>query len=311
MIYIMNGNSSVLNSIYLDGLSSKSQVDKTKIDKDTKNKDEALESYISVNNMFGTNNIFIARDFSEYKESEKKSLLKLIKENNHLKYYIEGNIKIKNAEYIRFERPKPWENNKWIEYILKIASSIGLKTNKKVADLFYESFLTNDYLIYNELKKLKILDKEIDTDDFLKYVNHPKNDEISELTMKLVAQNEDIDIKEFSDIEISYLINYISKFFFDLLKIHENKKNLNFSSWQDVKFISDRINLKPKRVADIVGYSFSSKEKKINYIQKYDYKKVKEILNLLQECDYLYKNGEINDSVAKSRIVSSFSKSKN
>lgn len=307
MIYILSGNSEVMNTIYLDNLLKENKTKSIKIDKNTKDKISSLEAFISSSNMFRTNNIFIARDFKNFKEVDRKQLTSIIEKNSNLFFYIEGSLSIKKGKNIKFNKPKPWEETKWIEYILKICSLIELKIDRKVAHLFFQRYGSNDYLIYNELRKLRSLDKKITEDDFLKYINYSKNDETYEIVRKIIEEKEEkIDLNKFGDIEVSILINHISNFFLDILKIFENTGKKEFS-WNEIKTLSSKENIKPKRIADIVGYSFSKSEKKVNFLNKYNYKKAKKILCLLQKYDQLYKRGKMSDSVVKIKIISSFS----
>ena len=120
MIYLLSGNSEVMNTIYLDNLLKETK--SIKIDKNSKDKISSLKSFISSNNMFSTNNIFIARDFKNFNESDKKQLISIMEKNLNLVFYIEDSLTIKKGKSIKFSKPKPWEDTKWIEYILKICS---------------------------------------------------------------------------------------------------------------------------------------------------------------------------------------------
>jgi len=307
MIYVLSGNSEVMNTIYLDNLLNEKKLKSIKIDKNTKDKLSSIKSFISSNNMFGINNIFIARDFDNFKESDKNQLITIMMKNSDLTFYIEGSATSKISKNIKYNKPKPWEEKKWIEYILEISYLLKVSIDRKVAHLFFQTYSNNDYLIYNELKKLKSLCRKIAEEDFLKYINYSKNDETYELIQKIIEESEDkIDFDKFSDIDVAILINHISTFFLDMLKIYESTEKKEFS-WNDIKILSTKENIKSKRIADIVGYSFSKDEKKVNFLKKYSYKKAKNILSLLQEYDQLYKRGKISDSVLRIKIISSFS----
>ena len=257
-----------------------------------------LRSIINTRTLFSGKTVVDIIDFDSWRSQEQKRFLELVK-NVPEDVHIFVRSQKSTAKGVNLDLPKPWETDKWLEWIEKRFRESGLKITKDALQLFFSKVGTNDLLIEREIEKLKAYSEtgNISAEDVEEVVftyQSPGYDEfcfaVSEGKRRLAHALLSQMWKNTEPVVISaVLVNH----FLDLFKLVVLVTRKRYYTWPDISKISKELGMPVPRVARFLGFAFKAwKFKVINHLLYYDTTKLESILRKLYELDRSVKSEE-------------------
>ncbi|PLV58770.1 DNA polymerase III subunit delta [Thermotoga sp. KOL6] len=279
-------------------LSKEKDVEYIRIHPDDPDKLNFIKSVINTKTIFSGKTVIDIVDFDSWKAQDQKRFLELVK-NVPPDVYIFVRSQKTKEKGVTLDLPKPWETDKWLEWIERRFRENGLKITKDALQLFFSKVGTNDLLVEREIEKLKAYSDtgEVTAEDVEEVVftyQTPGYDEfcfaVSEGKRKLAHALLSQLWKTTEPVVIAAaLVNH----FLDLFKLVVLVTRKRYYTWPDISKISKELNIPVPRVARFLGFSFKTwKFKVINHLLYYDIDKLKEILRKLYDLDRTVKSEE-------------------
>ncbi len=270
--------------------------------------EEKLQNTFEMTGMFFSEKNVVVKDFSSINIKQKNMLLKYFEEDyTHIINLIiisekesKELKKIKFDEKKIFELPKPWEEEKWENYIIEIADTINIKLEKDVPSYLLKILGKNDKYIYQELQKLSIYcDGKVTYNDVVEISLHIEKPELEDLCYYISTKNHKDTLELFNTLTAEKDFNYIGitsymfNYYLDLYKVITFSQKEAKANWNTVKSISGKIKVSSTRVRGFLGVSFKNDSiKKVNHDRLYEKEEVQEILIEIEQIDRKIKVGE-------------------
>lgn len=257
-----------------------------------------IRSLLRTKTIFSNKTIIDIVNFDEWKAQEQKRLVELLK-NVPEDVHIFIRSQKTGGKGVALELPKPWETDKWLEWIEKRFRENGLLIDKDALQLFFSKVGTNDLIIEREIEKLKAYseDKKITVEDVEEVVftyQTPGYDDfcfaVSEGKRKIAHS---LLSQLWKTTEPVVIATVLANHFLDLFKILVLVTKKRYYTWPDVSRVSKELGIPVPRVARFLGFSFKTwKFKVMNHLLYYDVKKVRKILRDLYDLDRAVKSEE-------------------
>ncbi len=306
MVYHLSGNSSLLNELHIRSNPS------PKLWISVSEGFDGLKSAVATISMFGDKTIVI-KDLDNWKKQQRQQALELIlgEGKNRTIFVVSSREKLKGAEQVTFEQPKPWNSKAWVAHVRNIAYQMGLKVSDEAVNNLIGMCGRNEYVLFNELGKLSSVSSSIDSELVSRYCafHHvPRLDEVSYLVAAGRPERALDGLgKDYTDDAFPVLCSVLTGLLHDIGIISETfGDHTRRLSWQDVQEVSRKTGVGIARVARITGFSFSSGESNKCLLDGLGANYLRDIIDSLQAIDEDYKFGRINGFIAFLRVTQLF-----
>jgi len=290
-VLILSGDARVLKDEYVTDFVSKNGLKRIRVDVTDA---QRISDILSQNSLFSSFLVDVI-DYSDWKKEDQKQLLEQIEEAP-TSVIVRASSPIKGFETVDFSLPKPWEREKWLQYIEKRLEKHSLIFDASALEEFFNKVGPDDLLIEREIEKLSCIGEKVTTELVRKFVfNHSKM-QIDELCFAVSTGDQRkshmILSKILSYVEPLVVVNSLAKHFIDLYKILSFVDKRLAYSWVHIKDLSEKLDVPVVRAAKMLGFSFKGQPKAINHVDIYDCQKVELILDQLQLLDTQVKSSE-------------------
>ncbi|OQX59352.1 MAG: hypothetical protein B5M49_00080, partial [Thermotoga sp. 4484_232] len=180
-------------------------------------------------------------------------MLKEVPETVHV--FIRSTRGIKGYQSISFDLPKPWEREKWIDYVKKAFKKKGLNIEDDAAELFFSMVGSDEGRIEKEIEKLmNYCESGVVTSDDVKKVvyfyEHPPLDELSFSISEGRVDNAHRVLDELLKISEPIVISSVlANHFLDLFKIVMTVPKKEKYIWPEISNISKSLKIPVPKVA--------------------------------------------------------------
>lgn len=290
----LSGNSELKKEEYVKELVSKFNAEYVRVYSDYTDRLEIIKEKVSNIGLFSKKTVIDVVDFEKFKASEKKEILSLlILDDVYL--ILRTQKKIKGISGEEFKLPNVWEEEKWKNLISEMLKEHGLKVKGEIIDFLFENVGPDEFALYNEIKKLKVFEKNLNL-DILKDVIHKytlsKLDDfcfaISEMKEESFRLLKDV-VNDYEPIIIVYTL---SSHFISLFRIFAYTKKKTSFSWPEISKLSKELKIPSPKVARFLGFKFKGQKfEPVNHLLIYSEEKLKDIIKRLYFIDRSVKSG--------------------
>jgi DNA polymerase-3 subunit delta len=305
MVFEITGESLVLKEFFISARAPNCQ----RISSDHDEKEYKLRTVISSSNMFGETAVRLD-GFSKWKKEEKKSIERLLKSiGSSLDVFIDGSIDpgIEKTK-VSFELPKPWEEERWIDHGINIASKLQMKATRDSIKRLIEKVGRDELRILSELEKLKAVDRNITAAMIDRYVVKDIEVEVEALVFTFLSCGPEF-LSGFDYMRLPFPLfsSVLSKILIETGTVLEHKTAGNSLSWKEVKSLSEATGISTSRISKIVGFNFFGSDRNMDITAMLDRRKIAALLICLQDLDEKFKRGDINQEIAYFALIKSSS----
>lgn len=290
-VLVLSGDARVLKDEYVKNIASQRNLTIIKVSIDNAQK---IPQVLSQNGLFSPFLIDVI-DYDDWKKEDQKQLLEQA-ERISVPVILRTSNSIKGLESIDFSLPKPWEREKWFEYVQTRLKKYSLSFDSDALELFFDMVGPDDLIIERELEKLACVGEKV-TSKLVEEVvfNHSKA-QMDELCFCISSGNQKqshtILSKILSYAEPVFIVNTLIKHFIDLYKILSFADKRDNYSWVYIKDLSQKLDIPIVRAAKFLGFTFKGQPRIVNHLKIYDFEKLELILNQLQLLDREIKSSE-------------------
>ncbi|MEJ5230293.1 MAG: hypothetical protein WHT65_09850 [Pseudothermotoga sp.] len=289
---VLSGDATVLKDDYVKKMALERGL--TRIRLDIEDATRSAEIF-NQNSLFSQNFLVDVVDFDDWKKDDQKQLLENI-ENATMPIVLRTSKTVKGFQSVDFSLPKPWEREKWIEYIEKRLYAHSMSFENSAVEEIFEMVGPDDLLIEREIEKLACLGDKV-TLNLVKEIvfNHSKV-QMDELCFAISSADRKSAHRVLSKVllhsEPILILNSLIKHFIDLYKLVVFADRRSSYSWPYIKDLSQKLDVPVVRAAKMMGFVFKGQPPTVNHLQLYSVEKVEAILNHLQLLDRELKSSE-------------------
>ncbi|MDK2886112.1 MAG: polymerase subunit delta [Thermosipho sp. (in: thermotogales)] len=292
------GNSELGKEFYVkEFLKNKNNVEYLRLYSDDNDKlDIITEKTINIS-LFAPESVIDLVDFDNWKSSERKQILSLeIPENITVFVRTEKQLskKIKSQS---FTVPNPWEKFKWLDYIKNLLENHSIKYEENVPEYLFDVVGPNELALYNEIKKLKILNMRLTVNGIKDYVHKYAVSKLDEFCFMISERNKQVFsmLKDIlNDYEPVLIIGALSKHFISLFNLTLNVPYKEKFNWVEISKISKELGINTSKVARFLGFKFKGQDfMPLNHLKVYTPDFLKEIIKKIFTIDRAIKLGGI------------------
>jgi DNA polymerase-3 subunit delta len=292
------------------------ELENIKISPSSQNALNEIKNNLLSNSLFGNKKIVIIKDFNKFKKKEQEEILNIIKDtqsDNVIKIIIISNskIKFKFDKEIQCMLPKPWEEDKWIEYIKEISNFFNKDIEDDAIRYILDVYGTNDNYLFEEIKKFSIYSNNdtitkndieeigfayinMDFEEFSYLLSSKRKEEVLEIAKKYLSD---------ANFNIIFLLGYLFKYFFDLYRVIISIEQKKKYSWPEVQRISQITSVSKLRVKKFLGVKFKNEKRfYANHAMLYSKMDIMDIIIKIEEFDRMVKKGEKKEIILYSLI---------
>ncbi|MGC8955849.1 MAG: DNA polymerase III subunit delta [Fervidobacterium sp.] len=305
MVVYLAGDSLLGKELYIRNFIKKcSDCNYIKLFSDDKEKLQELKNASQSFGLFSKIKVYDLLDFDEWNKSEKEEFYKLDFPGENIIVFVRtekvskdikatpGKVVIEN-----FEKPKEWEEEKWVQFITENAKFLDLELSEKVSSFIFQLVGTDEYAIITELEKLKIYSlskptiKDVEEvtykrtisklDEFCYAVSEKRKEEAKNMISEICT--------EYESVIVSYSL---SKHFIELFNIFAIAPKKTSYIWPEITEISKKTGIPTPRVAKFLGFKFKGTSyPAINHLITYSVQELKNIIEQLYYIDRQIKLG--------------------
>ncbi|MBO8139786.1 MAG: DNA polymerase III subunit delta [Thermosipho sp. (in: Bacteria)] len=248
--------------------------------------------------LFSPKSVIDLVDFDNWKAAEKRKVLELNIPDNITVFLRTEKQLSKKIELRSFTVPNPWEKSKWIKYIEELLNRESLKHEIDVPEYLFEIVGPNELALYNEIRKLKVLNVTLNVNGIKNYVHKytvSKLDEfcfmISERKKEVFAMLDDI-LKDYEPVIVT---GALSKHFIMLFDLVLNVNYKEKFKWVEIVQIAKELGIKnTSKIARFLGFKFKDQNFiPLNHLGVYNPEILKEIIKRIFSIDRSIKLGGI------------------
>ncbi|WP_448376754.1 DNA polymerase III subunit delta [Fervidobacterium sp.] len=305
MVIYLIGDSELGKELYIREYLKGRDVEYHKLFADDDVKIQELKNAASSLGLFSNSKVYDLVDFDEWNKAEKNDFNTLDLSANWLTVFVRTQKAGKDItkvdekiEILNFEKPKEWEEEKWIKFIIDIANNLGITCDFHIAQSIFKFTGPDEYAILTELEKLHIYSD-----------NHPTLSDVEQIVYKRTISKLDelgfaISEKKFNlarefaaeiseEYEPVVIMYAVAKHFIDLFNILVYSPKKSTYNWPDISKIAKDSGIPSPKVARFLGFKFKdSKTNPVNHTLIYKLKEVREIIEYLYTLDRRIKLGD-------------------
>lgn len=303
MLVYLTGDSELRKELYIrEFLKKEKNCEYRKIFSDENGKIQELINASMSGGLFSNRKIYDLVDFDQWSKSEREEFSKIDFSKEELIVFVRTekvgkDVKdSKHVSILSFEKPKEWEEEKWIEFIVENSKWLGVELPNQMAIELFRLIGTDEMALLTELEKLRVYSDRISLEDIGEIVYKRTVSKLDEFLfalseMQLVKAYGLVDevVKQYEPVIVVYSL---SKHFIDLMQIVVLCSGKPFYPWPEIVEISKKTSVPIPKVARFVGFKFKdSKYMPVNHMEMYTPKKIKSILEILYYIDRQVKLG--------------------
>lgn len=295
----LSGDSVLKKEEFVKNLNNKLNAEYIRIYPDYSDKMDIIKEKVLNTGLFSSNVIIDIINFDKFKSSEKKEVLSLdVSSDVYIILRTSNKINSKKIEVKEFKLPNVWEKDKWKKIVFEMSNKEGLTLNDEVIDFLFENVGPDEMALFNEIRKLKMLGKNIDINIAKEIVHKYTTSKLDEFCFLISERKKEQAMKMIKDIAKDYepviVVHSLSTHFISLLKILSITKEQSYFSWPAIQKISKELKILPSKVARFVGFKFKGqKNEPVNHLLIYDKNTVSEIIKKLYYIDRNIKTGAL------------------
>lgn len=304
MLFYLTGDSALKKEIYIrEFLKKETDCEYRKVFSDEKDKTQELSNASMSIGLFSTKKVYDLIDFDEWTKAEKEEFTKIDFSNESVVVFVRTEKvgkDIKESQYVSiltFEKPKEWEEDKWIDFIMENSKFMGVNLTHEAAAELFRLIGTDELALLSEIEKLSVYSSSTPSLDDIDSVVYKRTvSKIDEFTFALSEKQLSKARKLVNEICDEYepvvIVYSLSKHFIDLLQVLAFAPRKPYYTWPDIADISKKTGLPTPKVARFVGFKFKdSKYTPVNHIEQYSVSKLRRILETLYFIDREIKLG--------------------
>ena len=292
-VLFLTGNANLSKDEYIKKKVEDLKADYTRIHPKDTDRIEKIRRSIQTLGMFQSRVVLDVIDFDSWKSQEKKILLGMLKEvPETVHVFIRSTRGIKGYQSISFDLPKPWEREKWVDYVKKAFKKKGLNIEDDAAELFFSMVGSDEGRIEKEIEKLmNYCESGVVTSDDVKKVvyfyEHPPLDELSFSISEGRVDNAHRVLDELLKISEPIVISSVlANHFLDLFKIVMTVPKKEKYIWPEISNISKSLKIPVPKVARFLGFKFKGWDFEVlNHVKFYSPEILSKILKDLYKLD--------------------------
>lgn len=289
-VLFLTGDAEILKQEYVKELCVKMKAKRMRIE--VEEKDLAFNLLTQVGFFFDSVVLDVV-DFDDWKKDEQKKLLQLA-ESSPITVVVRTQESVKSKNVAVLSLPKPWEQEKWLAYIVERLKKQGVSATQRVVEMIFERVGPNDELLEREIEKLACVSKQLNEDLVQELlVSHAKTD-LEEFCFM-------VSMKRFKEAHsaLASILNYtepvlvssaIAKHFLDLYRLVLFAEKRESYSWPTIKQLAENLNLGLGKTAKFLGFSFKGGDRILNHVAIYSVEKLERILERLYWLDLAVKS---------------------
>lgn len=289
-VLFLVGDAEVLKDEYVKEICEKKKLKRMKVSAEEK---DVAFSLLSQGGLFFDGVLLDIVDFDDWKKDDQRRLLELAEPAKiEVLVRTKGPTKAKNVAI--FALPKPWEQDKWIDYVLERLKRHGISASRKIAELIFERVGPNDELLEREIEKLSCVTNQPTEEVVRQVVSLHAREDIEEFCFK-------VSTGEFNEAhtllgsilknnEAVLVVSILARHFLDLFKLVLFVEKRENYPWPVIKKVSETLGVGLGKTAKFLGFSFKGGEKVQNHIMLYSVDKVERILERLYWLDLTVKS---------------------
>ena len=307
MVIFLIGNSELQKELYVKSFISEQNCEYRKIFSDEDNKLAELKNASQSLGLFSEKKAYDIVDFDEWPKKEKDEFFNLDLGRNDLTIFVrteklgkEAKKSVEGIKIVELEKPKEWEEDKWIDFIVSTGDKIGTPCSKETAEKIFKLTGPDEYAIISELQKLYIysngqLDKmtpsEIEDVIYKRTISR-----LDELGFSITEERFESAYKLIDELVEEYepvlIVSSLARHFIDLLNIAVvAEKKLKFS-WPEISEISKITGVQIPKTARYLGFKFKGQTNDPrNHLISYNFKYINNAIKNLYRIDREIKIG--------------------
>lgn len=307
MVIFLVGSSDLQKELYIKSFISDRNCEYRKIFSDEDGKLAELKNASQSLGLFSAEKVYDIVDFDEWLKKEKDEFLGLDFGMDGLTIFVRteklGKETKKSAEQLKvieFERPKEWEEDKWIEFIVSTSNNIGTPCSREVADRIFKLTGPDEYAIISELQKLyvysngqlnKIVPTEIEDIVYKRTIS--KLDELGfSITEERYESAYELIDELVEEYEPVLIVSSLGRHFIDLLNIMVVADRKARFSWPEISEISKAAGVQLPKTARYLGFKFKGQtHEPRNHLLVYNLKYINDAIKNLYRIDREVKIG--------------------
>ncbi|MBO8160417.1 MAG: DNA polymerase III subunit delta [Thermosipho sp. (in: Bacteria)] len=241
-------------------------------------------------------------DFDNWKLSEKREIFNLnipdsltifLRTVKPIKNEIKGlELEVKSES---FTVPNPWEKKKWLLYIKSLIEKEGLEFDEKVPEFLFEIVGPDEYALFNEISKLKVLGEKLTIEIIEEFVHKHSISKLDEFCFMISEKNRKAFEKLheiLNDYDETHIISAVAKHFIFLFNIVLSVEYKEKYNWNEIKEYARKMNVSLPKVARFLGFKFSGQEfTPVNHVKLYNVEELKEIIKKIYFIERSIKSG--------------------
>lgn len=289
-LVFLAGDAKVLKDEHVKGICEKKKVKRMKVSLEEK---ETAFNLLSQGGLFFTDVLLDITDFDDWKKDDQKKLLELA-EKAKIDVIVRTEESVKAKDILVLALPKPWEHEKWTDYVSQRLKKHGISASRRLAELIFEKVGPNDELIDRESEKLACVTNQLTEELVEQIVSFHSRGDIEELCFKVSMGNFEEAHPLLSVIlkntEAVLVVSVLARHFLDLYKLVLFLERQETYPWPVIKKASESLGIGLGRTAKFLGFSFKGSDKVLNHITLYDAEKLEKILDRLYWLDLVVKS---------------------
>ncbi len=289
-ILVLSGDARVLKDEYVKNMALEKGLTRVRIDVDSA---QRISEVLSQNSLFSSFLIDVV-DYSDWKKEDQKKFLE--RAELTVPIILRTSSPIKEFHSVDFSLPKPWEREKWLEYIEERFKKNSLSFDKDALEEFFNMVGPDDLLLEREIEKLVCIGEKVSVKLVKEFVFNHSRVQIDELCFAVSSadqkQSHTILSRVLSYTEPVVVVNSLARHFIDLYKILAVAEKRQSYSWVYIKELSEKFDVPIVKAARMMGFTFKGQPKAVNHLQIYDLEKLELILDQLQSLDREVKSSD-------------------
>ncbi|HCI29682.1 MAG TPA: DNA polymerase III subunit delta [Fervidobacterium sp.] len=271
MIIYLLGNSELQKALYVKSFVSSTKCEYRKMFSDEENKLTELRNASQSLGLFSLKKVYDLVNFDEWPKKEREDFFSLDFDMDGLIVFVrtekmskEVKKLLSDVQIVELEKPKDWEEEKWIEFIVVTGEKLGIPCPKEIAEEIFKLTGPDEYALISELQKLytysdgqfnKITPSELEGLIYKRSVS--RVDELGfSITEKLYETAYELVDELLREYDPVLVVSSLGKHFIDLLQIIAIAEKKPKFTWPEIAEISKKTSIQLPKVARYLGFKF-------------------------------------------------------
>lgn len=289
-VIFLAGDARILKDEYVENFCKKRRLKRIKVNAEEK---DGAFNLLSQAGLFFDEVLLDVVDFDEWKREDQKKLLEMA-ESSKISVIVRTEESVKAKEVVQLSLPKPWEHEKWIDYVSERLRKHNISTLQKIAELIFDRVGPNDELLEREIEKLACVTDRPTEETIQQVISQYVRSDIDEFCFRVSMGDFEKAHALLGSIlkttEPIVVVASLARHFLDLYKIVLFVEKRENYPWPVIKEVSEKLGVGLGKTARFLGFSFKGTGKSVNHVSLYDAEKLEKILERLYWLDLTVKS---------------------